>query len=181
MSFTNSLLHSVYNNWLPDDVKPSWHLVFLLGNQVCDSFKGTILCIGCLSICSPSFWVFPSNNVTVRTKSSESVFVPPTFAIGHWFRLASVFSRTTPPFWEFLCLLFHLGRDWSEHTNLFRHLTQNSLAICCTHLRLFLLHSSASQNKQVVAKLSWTTWWECYLGVLVVCFVYLPTYLPSKA
>ena len=39
--------------------------------------------------------------------------------------------------------LFHLWRDWSDQRNSFRHLTQNSLAMCCIRLHLFLLYSSA--------------------------------------
>ena len=85
---------------------------------------------------------FPTNNLTLRTKPSVSVFMHTTFAIGHWLRLASVFSRTISPFWKFLCFLFHLWRDWSDHRNSFCHLTQTLLAICCMHLHLFLLYSS---------------------------------------
>ena len=146
MSFTQSLLHSVYNNTgSPQDVKPSWHLASSSGNQISDSFKSIILCIGRSIICSPSFWVFPINSLTLQTKPSTkaSEFMPTTFAIGHWLWLASVFSRTISPFWRFLCFLFHLWQGWSDHRNSFCHLTQNSLAICCIRLHLFLLYSSA--------------------------------------
>ena len=143
MSFTQSLLHSVYNNiGPPQDVKPSWHLGSSSGNQISDSFKSTILCIGRSSIRSPSFRVFPINNLKVQTKPLASEFMPTTFAIGHWLWLASVFSRTISPFWKFLSFSFHLWRDWSDHRNSFRHLTYNSLAICCICLHLILLCSS---------------------------------------
>ena len=144
MSFRQSLLDSVYNNTgSPQDVKPSWHLASSLGNQISDSFKSTILCIGRSSICSPSFRVFPLNNLTLRTKPSASEFMPTTFAIGHWLRLASVFSRTISPFWKFQCFSFHFWRGWSDHRISFHHLTQNSLALCCIRFHLFLMYSSA--------------------------------------
>ena len=92
---------------------------------------------------SPSFRVFLTNNLTLRKKPSASVFMPTTFAIGHWLWLLSVFSRTISRFWKCLCFLFHLWWDWGDHRNSFHHLTQNLLAICCIHLHLFLLHSSA--------------------------------------
>ena len=92
---------------------------------------------------SPWFWVFPINNLTLQTKLSASEFMPTTFAIGYWVRLASVFSRTISPFWKFLRFSFHLWGGWSGRRDSFRHLTQNWLAICCIRLHLFLLYSSA--------------------------------------
>ena len=143
--FTQSVLHSVCNNTgSPQDVKSSRHLASLSGNQISDSFKSIILCIGRLSLRSPSFWVFPTNNLTLRTKPSASEFMPTTFATGHWLWSASVFSKTISPFWKFLCFSFHLWWGWSDHRNSFCHLTQNSLAICCICLYLFLLYSSSS-------------------------------------
>ena len=136
--FTQSLLHSVYNNTgSPQDVKSSWHLASSSGNQISDSFKSITLCIGRSSILWPSLPVFSINNLTRRTKLSASEFLPSTFAIGHWLRLASVFSRTISPFWKCLCFSFHLWRGWSDYRNSFRHLTQNSLAICCIRLSSF--------------------------------------------
>ena len=144
MSLTQSLLDSVYNNTgSPQDVKPSWQLASSLGNQISDSFKSTILCIERSSICFPSFGVFPINNLTLPTKPSASGFMPITFAIGHWLRLASVFTRTISPFWKFQCFSFHFGQGWSDHRISFHHQTQNSLAICCIRLHLFLNYSSA--------------------------------------
>ena len=109
----------------PQDVKPFWHLASSLGNQISDSCKSTILCIGWSSICSPSFRVFSTNSLTLWTKSLASVFMPTTFAIGHWLWLAYVFSRTISPFWKFLCFLLHLWQDWSNQRNSFHHPTQN--------------------------------------------------------
>ena len=141
MSFTQSLLHSVYNNTgSPQDVKPSWHLTSSSENQISDSFKSIILCTGRSSIQSPSFRIFRISNLTVRTKPLASEFMPTIFAIGHWLRLTSLFSRTISPFWKFLCFLFHLWRGWSDHRNYFCHLTQKSLAICCIRLHLFPLY-----------------------------------------
>ena len=74
MSFTQTLLHSVYNNWLPSRFQTSWHLASSSGNLISDSFKSTILCVGRSSIRSPSFQIFLTNNVTLRTKLSAFVF-----------------------------------------------------------------------------------------------------------
>ena len=46
-------------------------------------------------------------------------------------------------FKKFLCFSFHLWRGWSNHRNSFCHLTQNSSAICCIRVHLFILYSSA--------------------------------------
>ena len=177
MSFTQSLLHSICNNTgSPQDVKSSWHLASSSGNQISDSFKSIILCTGRSSIRSPSFWVFPINNLTLWTKPPASEFMPTTFAIGHWLWLASVFSKTISPFWKFLCFSFHSWWGWSDHRNSFRYLTQNSLAVCCYVSIFFYCIHQSSQNDQVVAKLPWTSWWECCLCILVVRSARLPTY-----
>ena len=156
--FTQSLLHSVYNNTgSPQDVKSSWHLASSSGNQISDSFKSITLCTGRSSILWPSLPVFSINNLTRRTKLSASEFLPSTFAIGHWLRLASVFSRTISPFWKCLCFSFHLWQGWSDYRNSFRHLTQNSLAICCIRLSSF--------STVFISLHKMTRWWQNYLGL----------------
>ena len=159
MSFTQSLLHSVFNNTgSPRNVKSSWHLASSLGNHISDSFKSIILCIGRSSIRSPLFRVFPINNLTLLTKPSASEFMPTTFAIGHWLRLASVFSRTISPFWKFLFYVPFVMRLKRP---------QKFLSPSNPEFIGYMLYTSPSFSTVFISLHKVTRWWQTTLDFMV--------------
>ena len=84
----------------------------------------------------------PSNSLTLRTLPLLLLYAFAIWAIGHWFWSAACLSNTMSPTWQFRFWLFHFSLFWRVNRTSFLHLSQNSLATCCTLLHCFLEYLS---------------------------------------
>ena len=79
----------------------------------------------------------PSNSLTLQTLPLLSLYTFTIWAIDHWFQSASCLSNTMSPTWQFYFWLLHFSLFWRVTRTSFLHLSQNSLATCCTLLHCF--------------------------------------------